>query len=321
MQTKKILINDIIERLSWIKAQVSLYNKINLTDINILSESFYKDLLNLTFGYQLTNINIDERNAAAIDLGDESNKIAIQVTSSSDLKKARKTVTSFVEKKLNQKYKELKIFNITTKKKHKEKEVCVEDWKLDTDKDIWDVEWLISQISELKLEKISEISKFLEREVTTNTTPTFSKEVGTILRLIEYISDDAHPEAGNGYVEEPFPDRKINERFSDYADYLKSRFTELYIEYGAVLKVVKDNSDIGQVKLRRVGNHLRGFSDRVLSDCGGNPRTALDKLVIHFEEILGRNQIDYDRDAAEFYIIEQLIQCNVFPNRDIPCLA
>ncbi|KIQ61269.1 hypothetical protein RL74_01250 [Pseudomonas fluorescens] len=313
--------NSVIERLSWIKAQVTLYNRINLTDINVHSENFYKDLLNLALGYNLININIDDQNAAAIDLGDETQKIAIQVTSTSDLKKARKTVTKFVENKLNLKYDQLKIFNITTKKKHKEKEVCFEAWRLDTDKDIWDVDWLVAKISELSLEKLNQISIFLEREVTINVTTSISKEVGTIIRLIEYMSDDEHPEAGNGYLEEPFPDKKINKRFADHSVYLKARFTELYIEYGGVLHTVKDSSDIGQVKLRRAGNYLRGLSDKILTDCSGNPKAALEKLVTNFSEILGRNQVDYDHDAAEFYIIDQLIQCNVFPNRDILCLA
>ncbi|MNG27052.1 hypothetical protein D3C84_1121210 [compost metagenome] len=84
---------------------------------------------------------------------------------------------------------------------------------------------------------------------------------------------------------------------------------------------MKDNSDIGQVKLRRAGTHLRGFSDKVLTACDGNPRVALDKLVLHFADILGKTQVDYEHDAAEFYIIDQLIQCNVFPNREESCLA
>jgi hypothetical protein len=69
----------IIKSLSWLSVQVEVNNRLNLTDINIHSENFYRDLLNLAFGYNLVNINIIDANAAAIDLGDEKNRFAIQV--------------------------------------------------------------------------------------------------------------------------------------------------------------------------------------------------------------------------------------------------
>ena len=50
----------IINSLTWLSTQVSVSNKLNLTDINVHSENFYRDLLNLAFGYNLQNINIVE---------------------------------------------------------------------------------------------------------------------------------------------------------------------------------------------------------------------------------------------------------------------
>jgi hypothetical protein len=70
----------IINSLSWLSNEISMSNNLNFTDINIHSEYFYRDLLNLALGYHLDNINILEPNAAAIDLGDLNLKIAIQVT-------------------------------------------------------------------------------------------------------------------------------------------------------------------------------------------------------------------------------------------------
>ena len=81
--------NKIIELLSFLKNKVELSNPINLTDVNIYSENFYRDFLNLLYGYKLQNINIIEQNAAAIDLGDEEKKIAFQVTSTSDFSKTK----------------------------------------------------------------------------------------------------------------------------------------------------------------------------------------------------------------------------------------
>jgi len=311
----------VVDKLGWIKSQVELYSRLNLTDINIYSENFYRDLLNLLLGYNLKNINVQDLNAAAIDLGDEVLKIAIQVTSSSDVKKIKKTIAKFVEYGLGEKYSSLIVLNIASKKKYREPFIEIDGWSLDTVKDVWDVGYLLEKISDLPTEKIKVVSEFLDREITLSSRASIPKEVTTILRLIEYISDDNHPESGNGFLEEPFPDEKINRRFSDHAEDLKDNFTRLFIEYGAILKVVKDNTDLGQVKLRKAGAHLRAYSDKVLTQCDGNPKLALEKIVSHFTSILGQNQVEFDGRAVEFYIVDQLIQCNVFPNKVISCPA
>jgi SMEK domain-containing protein len=60
------LIEKIILRLTWLKAKVDLSNKLNLTDVNIISENFYRDFLNLVFGYNLISENILKPNAETI---------------------------------------------------------------------------------------------------------------------------------------------------------------------------------------------------------------------------------------------------------------
>lgn len=91
----------------------------------------------------------------------------------------------------------------------------------------------------------------------------------------------------------------------------------LYQEYGAVLDSVEQESDIGQVKIRRIAQHLRFFSDRVLTECNGNPKVALDKLINSFVETLNSNGFEADTGAAQFYIVKQLVKCNVFPNKEV----
>ena len=87
---KKAECDRIVELLGYVRSQVEIFAPGNFTDINIYAENFYRDFLNLIFGYNLVNINISEPNSAAIDLGDTSASIAFQVTSSSDLRKAKK---------------------------------------------------------------------------------------------------------------------------------------------------------------------------------------------------------------------------------------
>jgi len=92
---RKVYIEQIISVLALLSRKVEISASLNLTDLNIHAEDFYKDLFNLAFGYELKNINTIDPNAAAIDLGDVKNKIAIQITSTLTLEKTRKTVEKF----------------------------------------------------------------------------------------------------------------------------------------------------------------------------------------------------------------------------------
>ncbi len=307
----------VINSLTWLSTQVSVNNRLNLTDINVHSENFYRDLLNLAFGYNLVNINIVDPNAAAIDLGDEGNKFAIQVTSTSALAKTRHTVTKFIEKSLHQKYDRLVILNITAKTAHTVATVGNGTYSLNTKDDIWDIGNLAVMINDLDLSKIQEICNFLNQQLYMKPTENLPRNVETILRLIELISDEDHPAAGEGFLDEPFPNEKINQRFADHSEFLKQEFLTLYQDYGAVLDSVEKESDIGQVKIRRVAQHLRVHSDKVLTECNGDPQKALTALIESFIGLLNANGFEADTGAAQFYIIKHLIKCNVFPNKEV----
>jgi hypothetical protein len=301
-----------------LKSKVELLNPINLTDINICSENFYRDFLNLMFEYELENINIVEQNSAAIDLGDEKNRIAFQVTSTSDLSKARKTVKAFTNKKLNEKYMRLVILIITTKKEYKIKHVGEEKvYQLDTKEDIWDISTLLKHIYNLSLEKIKKIHDFLKKEIKYTLDQTLEKETQTFMSLIKLLSDDSQPSAGIGFIKEPDPEYKIHKRFADYGDFLTESYLALYTEYGQVLNDIMLLSDIGYTRIRRLALHLNKISDDILTECNGDAKKALEVIVEKYKKMLSENGIEYDEGAIRFFLIKQLIECNVFPNKEV----
>ena len=304
----------IIKALSWLKTEVDYHNSLSLTDINHAAEDFYCGLLNLVYDYNLKNINITEQNAAAIDLGDEQKKISIQVTSTSTLAKTKYTVEKFIEKKLYKKFDKLLILNIVKKTNHAAATIGDADYSLYTKTDILDVEDLIKKITnDPNLQKLKAVADFLDAELALPAQKSLPNEVLTILGIIEYISDEDHESAGNGYLEEPIPEDKIYRRFADHADFLVDMYNNGYIEYGAILEAVKKEADFGQVKLRRAANYLKKYSDNALTECGGDPKKALNQLIADFSSLLGNNGYTFDDGAAEFYVIEQLVKCNIFP--------
>lgn len=68
------------------------------------AEYLYCDLLNTAFGYALGNMNRIRDNYPAIDLGDEDERLAVQVTSTGDAAKVRKTLERFYAHKLDKDY-------------------------------------------------------------------------------------------------------------------------------------------------------------------------------------------------------------------------
>jgi hypothetical protein len=310
-------VKDIITYLSWLSQQVAEHNKLNLTDMNVGAEDFFRGLLNLVFGYQLENLNDIDPNATAVDLGDKTSRIAIQVTSTSTLKKTTKTVEKFAEKGLGKDYDRLIILNIVKKSHHKQEHILAAGCSLDTKSDIWDKSDLIAKIKMLSTEEKKAVLDYLKAEMKLGQPQSVPKEVATILNLIEYISDDDHPAAGTGFIEEPFPDDKVNKRFADHADYLRGRFQDLYPEYGMVLKTVREQADFGSVRVRRAADFLRDYSDKVLTSCGGDPKKAMDQIVAELTGLLAERGQEYDAGAVQFYVIEELTRCNVFPNEKV----
>lgn len=91
-------ISYINEKLSILITQTQLYGTLNISALNIHCENFYRDLLNILYQLDLKNTNFNCSNYAAIDLKDDNNKIAYQVTSNYSKKKVQDTVSKFIEK-------------------------------------------------------------------------------------------------------------------------------------------------------------------------------------------------------------------------------
>lgn len=161
---KKELIERFIECLSILAYKIKIRSSLNLMDLNIHAEYFFKDLLNIVYGLNLKNINIEERNSAAIDLADEDNMIAIQVTSNVNWKKIRDTLNLFFDKKMNLKYKRLIFLSLTEKVRYK-KYTGFFDGFFDIKKDVIDYKDLAAFIENEPCSQIEKIIEFLESEL------------------------------------------------------------------------------------------------------------------------------------------------------------
>lgn len=305
----------IIHYLTHLRMQVEHLNSLNLQDDNVHAENFFRDLLNLSLGRDLKNINIVERNARAIDLGDERARIAIQVTSTSDIGKIKHTHAGFVKGNLDTKYDRLVVLIIGEKKAYRESTLGGDGvFEMSLEGDVWGIPELLREIGDLELADLEKCRDFLRAELSI-AEPHTANEVATLIRLIEVLSaaDDGISLGDNR--EDPDPEGKIRYRFADHAHFLEELYIQLHGLYGRALAEVSRHSDLGHVKVRKLQILLMHWSDRILNEAGGDPEVALDLLTQNVLQMMGASTVAFDDGAVRYYLIDQLIACNVFPNK------
>ncbi|MGF7496195.1 ABC-three component system protein [Lactococcus lactis] len=84
--------NNISTKLAILEVRIKNNSKLNILDLNVHSENFYRDLLNIIYDLELVNANGNVSNYAAIDLIDDRNKILYQVSSTGTRQKIENTL-------------------------------------------------------------------------------------------------------------------------------------------------------------------------------------------------------------------------------------
>lgn len=113
----------------------------------------------------MDDLNQLKSNFPAIDLGDKSNKICIQITASHGRQKIQNTIDKFIYHKLYKDYNRLIIFVITDKEVYKNDFETNKKFTFNKDNDIWDLDDVISDIDSLDTNKIESINSFLSVEL------------------------------------------------------------------------------------------------------------------------------------------------------------
>ena len=299
--------------LTILRYEIEYLNNINLTHYNIIAEYFYRDLL-VFYGFELNNLNEKQKNADSIDLVDCKNKIAIQVTSRNDTTKIHKTIKGFYNNPEYDEFKRLIMLLIGKPKLDYPKTDFSQGnlFSFNKETDIIDVDDIIKKFGSFTAKEQEPIVDFLENEIDLkiNTKRNLSDEVVTIIRLIEYLSDENNLVIEEDKGEHIDPEFKIRKRFSEYSANLENWYQDLVSHYSDSLNIAKNTIGIDGVKVKIINSFLKDISDRFLFKSDNNPRLALDNLIDYFEEKIP----NCHRVAIKFYLLDELIQCNVFPN-------
>ncbi len=108
--------NQLREVVGRLITEVDLATSQGRLDVNLVSEDAWIPILRDVFQCPgLINLNKKQKNFPGIDLGDEQDRVAFQITASTDLKKVKKTLSQFRDKNYKNSFDELHILTLTRK--------------------------------------------------------------------------------------------------------------------------------------------------------------------------------------------------------------
>ncbi|MDM3520557.1 SMEK domain-containing protein [Citrobacter sp. Ca225] len=116
MLTRQVKNNNLTFAFSLLSTVITFNSKQSMFDINKTMELVLTDLLNDVYNLSLVNLNLIKHNHPAIDLGDITQRIAIQVTSDGSKAKFDKTMDMLVKHGLDADYDNIWIMLISNDK-------------------------------------------------------------------------------------------------------------------------------------------------------------------------------------------------------------
>lgn len=163
-QQKILKIGELLARFV---AEVKIFTDSNLYDVNIHAENVLIPLLNELYGIRTENLNATQKkNFPAVDLADFTNRIAFQVTATSNITKVNETLDKFTSHGLNSSFDSIYFFILTERQKTYSidsiKKHLPENFEFDPDKHIIDCSSILELTKNLvSIAKIDTIERIL----------------------------------------------------------------------------------------------------------------------------------------------------------------
>lgn len=302
------------EWLIRLSQEITANTSLRHLDANIEVETFFRDLLNLVFGWSLLSSNWSGPiNQDSFDLDDRHRRLAVQVTSSTDAPKIRKTLDSFLRSHRSDFDRLVFVYPVLSKTESRANfSKALAGFDFDPQRDRFDLRDLLRKIQDLSVDQQDAVVSLLRRElrplggalrmgVDQNV-----EAITAILRHISAAVPSSTPE------EKPDADRKMA-RFREHAAYLKRQFTA-YVD--CYLAVAEARRAVGYDAVRavRCARWLQDRSQAALEQHGDNASFAFDTLVLLLLEKVHESGRDCDESAMRYFLADELIHCNVFPN-------
>jgi hypothetical protein len=159
--TRGYLVGEIIDELARLGDQVRMRNAVQLYDLTVVAENYFRDFLNILMEANFQNLNMERSNEPGIDLGDEAKKIGVQVTSTANSQKVNKTLTNLTSEQVAR-YGKFIVLGMNSRQSQYtiDSELAVK-YEFDKDHDIWDLNTLARMTIDLPLDRLTLLYEFV----------------------------------------------------------------------------------------------------------------------------------------------------------------
>ncbi len=156
----------ITEMLNIFRSEVKVFSERGLMNINKHSENFMKRVLNITYDYELENLNKGKINYPGIDLGDTVESVAYQITSTRKSDKIDNTLSKCLKYKHYETFKIIKVFILTSKQTSYTLTVNAEPhFTFTPEKNIFDFDDLLNDIEDLNPTRTKGLYDYIKSEL------------------------------------------------------------------------------------------------------------------------------------------------------------
>lgn len=307
--------NYIEEHLNILSYRIKIKGKINILDLNILSEAFFANLMSYLLGYELINLNPIKQNMPAIDLVDDSNKVIVQVSSTCSKQK----IESALAKSILSEYANYKFIFVAisgeAKNLRRNTFENPHNIKFDPTASIYDIQSILDIVLNMEINKQKNLFDFIKNEL--GVVPDIVKFDTNIAAIINILSQEdlanvtESPEI-NAYE----IDRKIE--FNDLENAIDI-IDDYKIYYSKIVEKYNEFDKLGANKSMSVLSIIRKQYIQMSHteiDSYNLFITIIDKLI----EIIksSKNYIDIPYEELEMcvsiLVVDAFIRCKIFKN-------
>jgi hypothetical protein len=305
--------NFIEEKLNLLAFRIERRGGLNILDLNLHSENFYLYFLNLLFGWKLQNLNAVKKNAAAVDLVDDTNKIIVQVSATA----AKQKIESALAKDLsNYKGCAFKFISISKDAANLRTQTFLNPHNLtfSTADDIFDIPSLLKIIFAVNIDRQKEVYEFLKKELKSEPDP--GKIESNLTTIIKILSREDWSQGAAGFETVPYDiDRKISYNQLDSARVL---IDDYKIHYHRIDKIYTDFDKQGVNKSLSILNGIRtlylALSAKVSP--GRCFFSVIDKVTRKIRTSANYTPIpDEELElCVQILVVDAFIRCKIFKN-------
>jgi len=302
-------------RLCWLAMRTEVRGRLNLLDLNLHSENFYRDLLNTLFGWKLINLNTIEQNVKAIDLICNENKFIVQVSATCTKGKIDSALEKdIIKKNRDCRFKFISLFKDANTLKARTDYSNPHNIQFKPADDIYDISSILGCINDLKITPLKKVFNFIKNELGEEADDT--KLDSNLAAVINILSEEDLSQDDQTITIDEFQiQRKIT--FNDL-DAVQSIIDDYKIHHNQLDKIYSEFDASGQNKSLSVLSAVRGGYTKNLESFRNDKLflVIIENIKERIIESPNFNQMPIEELelCVNILVVDTFIRCKIFKN-------